>query len=1110
MSCGFYILLTLSLSLVIVPGVICTSWKTEPTDVSVRVHQEAILMCEVNDRGSKVVAWNKQGTISVNSQIINSQYQGRYVIEGEFNLKIFNVTIADDGEFVCTVQNFTNGNAYLNVLVPPGAPNLQVNDTRPSLNEGDYVSLTCYSSGANPAPSFRWTRKIDGTKEDVPSSAILSENVQAKGQSSSQIVIALRPRDNGAEYMCEVFNSLNAANTLSTTHTFSVFYAPIISFPPAYPQFNILLGSSFNMECLVDANPSATSIVWRKGSSVLRTGTGNSLTHTFRSAQKSDTGEYSCTATNSINSIVLSTQLTVMYAPIITVPPIYTARKSDDISMRCSVDANPPVTYLQWLKVDGSIGSSGQDLNLTNISVSQMGNYSCIAKNRLQLSNQVAREEVSRGYSYLYVQYKPGDAFISPYSPVKVGEQLTLTCSVNEPGYPSPVFEWRRVETNSILAQNKADLVIPQVSLSYIGNYSCAATNIIGSGGRSTIQVDIYEPVSFKVQPKPRETIYHNNTGFTLQCVVQGRPQPNVIWYKDGVRIDQNSDFYTVSTSVNLESAYRYVVTSRMSFQGSGRSSSRGTLLLQDMGNYTCLALSNATGSQQSHTVELLIFFPPQTDADEKVAATANDTARLYCIVQAYPIPQFQWYKGESLLPLGGRYTQEPTVNISVFMARNTLQIADVQNVDFGDYQCRVLSNLGTAVKIITLAVKNKPEAPTEIVVTSKTWESVYLQWTPGFNGGESQTFYIRYTSLPHSSHGANDVDVATADEYNVTGLMPETTYDFKVYGVNKLGQGNHSESIKVTTNRLTFPAIKTVPVFKVEDKKLTLDVDINITYCVRIKVSRNGGTTWSTVILNSVDCFDASQKSYSVLEDGINKLNISLCLQSRQEVCGAHVSAEIRQQSNPDLSATGVIAIGAVCAAVLIALLCVLVYFICRRRQNNAAKDFENAQNAKQAQPVNGVNIPAKPKRGFDNPGMDTTEFHEPYRRDGSSGMRGSTNMYSGLNHMNYHSHVNTHNGQPPNGNIPLDTSYDSQLEKRLYENEMNRRNDNMNNEAFNHNKHTDSSFHGTPRKEQQQYIDLHPEDHKEGGSFGSGMESGYSTPDSSKPKKVIYEVVV
>ncbi|XP_021371649.1 nephrin-like isoform X2 [Mizuhopecten yessoensis] len=1107
MSCGFYALVTLILSLVIVPTVNSISWKTEPTDVSVRVDQDAVLMCEVNNRDDKIVTWNKGNTIAVGNQIISGDFL-RYSIVGEFNLKIVNVTTADDGEFVCTVQDFTSGLANLNVLVPPGAPSLDVNVTRTDYHEGDSVSLTCISSGANPAPTFRWTRKIDGNKEDVPPSAILSENIQTKGQSSSQIVIALQPRDNGAEYMCEVFNNLNAANTLSTTHVFSVFYAPIISFPPAYPPFNILLGTLFNMECLVDANPSATSIVWRKGSSQLRMGSGTSLAYTFQSAQKTDTGEYSCTATNTINTRVLSTQLTVMYAPIITVPPKYTVRKSDNLNMRCSVDANPPVTSIQWLKIDSSMGSSGRDLNLTNIDVSQMGNYSCIARNRLQLSNQVAREEERRGYSFLYVQYKPGDAFISPYSPVNVGEQLSLKCSVNNPGYPHPEFEWRRVETNSKLAQNAADLVIPQVSLSYIGNYSCAAVNLIGSGGSSVIQVDIYEPVSFKELPNPRETIHHNNTGFTMQCVVQGRPQPYIIWYKDGNRFDQDSDFYSVSTTVSLESAYRYVVTSRVSFLGSGRSSSRGTLLLQDIGNYTCLALSNATGTQQSHTKELLIFFPPQTDMDEKVAATANDTARLSCTVQGYPIPQFQWYKGGSLLSLGGRFIQEPTANIGVSKATNVLQITDVQNVDFGDYKCMVISPQGTAVKIITLAVKNKPEAPSALAVLSKTWESVYLRWIPGFNGGESQTFYIRYTSLPHSSHGANDVDVATADEYNVTGLMPETTYDFKVYGVNQLGQGNHSESIKVTTQRLTFPTIKSVPVFKVSEKSLTLDIDINVTYCVRIKVSRNGGTTWSTVIVKSVDCFDASQKSYSVLEDGINKLNISLCLLSRQEVCGAHVAAEIRQPSNPDLSATEVIAIGAVCAAILIVLLCVLVYFICRRRQNNAAKDYENSQNAnRQTQPVNG-NIPPKPKRGFDNPGMDTTEFTESYQLDGSRGMSGSTNMYSGLNHMNYPSRANNHNGSAPNGNIPLDTSYDSQLEKRLYENEMNRRNDNLNSEAYN--KQTDSSFHGAPRRDQQQYIDLHPEDHKEGGSFGSGMESGYSTPDPSKPKKVIYEVVV
>ena len=58
-----------------------------------------------------------------------------------------------------------------------------------------------------------------------------------------------------------------------------------------------------------------------------------------------------------------------------------------------------------------------------------------------------------------------------------------------------------------------------------------------------------------------------------------------------------------------------------------------------------------------------------------------------------------------------------------------------------------------------------------------------------------------------------------------------------------------------------------------------------------------------------------------------------------------------------------------------------------------------------------------------------------------------------------------------------------------------------------------SDMSFNEprTPTKDPLQFINLPEENHKrEGGSVGSGNESGYSTPDPAKPKKVIYEVVV
>ena len=80
----------------------------------------------------------------------------------------------------------------------------------------------------------------------------------------------------------------------------------------------------------------------------------------------------------------------------------------------------------------------------------------------------------------------------------------------------------------------------------------------------------------------------------------------------------------------------------------------------------------------------------------------------------------------------------------------------------------------------------------------------------------------------------------------------------------------------------------------EVEDKVLKIDLTVNSSYCLRIKYSRDNGQSWSTVVIQNIDCFDPTQKSYAIEAEGINKVNVSLCLRSRQQVCGSHVTAEI------------------------------------------------------------------------------------------------------------------------------------------------------------------------------------------------------------------------
>lgn len=70
--------------------------------------------------------------------------------------------------------------------------------------------------------------------------------------------------------------------------------------------------------------------------------------------------------------------------------------------------------------------------------------------------------------------------------------------------------------------------------------------------------------------------------------------------------------------------------------------------------------------------------------------------------------------------------------------------------------------------------------------------------------------------------------------------------------------------------------------------------MNVNDSYCVRIKVSKDGGRNWKTVVIENADCFDVKSQMLTIPEDGVDKLNISLCLLDRQDVCGSHMSAQI------------------------------------------------------------------------------------------------------------------------------------------------------------------------------------------------------------------------
>ena len=110
----------------------------------------------------------------------------------------------------------------LSLTVPPTQPTIKVNDSRSSYVEGDFISLTCETTGANPKPVFQWTKRASGASVDVTSELLTNEHSVAKNKSSSQIVVPVDYTDHQATYTCSVYNSINQNSPLTVSKDFTI------------------------------------------------------------------------------------------------------------------------------------------------------------------------------------------------------------------------------------------------------------------------------------------------------------------------------------------------------------------------------------------------------------------------------------------------------------------------------------------------------------------------------------------------------------------------------------------------------------------------------------------------------------------------------------------------------------------------------------------------------------------------------------------------------------------------------------------------------------------------------------------------------------------------
>ena len=163
------------------------------------------------------------------------------------------------------------------------------------------------------------------------------------------------------------------------------------------------------------------------------------------------------------------------------------------------------------------------------------------------------------------------------------GSTLQLTCNVSSDF--SIAYEWKRDEIE-LQNANQSILEIENIQLADSGNYTCEATNHIGTVETIEVSVEVQQPPEFFLEPSNIEVYYGDWNGATFQCNASGWPFPGFTWH---FKPKNSSGNFTI---IPGEDENEYPL---------------GPPTPEDEGFYFCSA-SNEQGTIQSRIVELIVL----------------------------------------------------------------------------------------------------------------------------------------------------------------------------------------------------------------------------------------------------------------------------------------------------------------------------------------------------------------------------------------------------------------------------------------------------------------------------------------------------------------------
>ena len=523
---------------------VAPSITTQPTSVTVTAGASASFTVAASGTAPLTYQWQKGGNA------ISGATTTTYTIAATQS--------SDAGTYTCVVSNSagsaTSNNATLTVNTPV-APSIATQPASVTVTAGGSASFTVAATGTAPL-SYQWSK----------GGATIS------GATASTYTIATTQASDAGSYTCTISNSVGSVVTNAATVTVTnPVTAPAITTQPTSASVLVGANASFTVAA---SGSTPLNYQWYKGVSTIAGATA--ATYTITNVQLANAGTYLCVVSNSAGSATSNgATLTVTapaVAPVVTQQPTSaSATTGGSATFTVVASGTAPLTY-QWAKGGATIsGATSATLTLTNVQLSDAGNYSCTVTNSAGSAvSSVAALTVSAAAVAPTIAASPLSATVT------AGSAVSFSVVAN--GTAPLAYQWLKGSA-AIAGATSATYTIASAQSGDAGNYACTVSNSVGSVTSSTAALTVSTAaVVPSVTQQPASATVTAGAAISFSVTASGTAPLTYQWYK-GVAAISGATTATYSIAAAQTA---------------------------DAGSYTCV-VSNSVGSDTSAAATLVV-----------------------------------------------------------------------------------------------------------------------------------------------------------------------------------------------------------------------------------------------------------------------------------------------------------------------------------------------------------------------------------------------------------------------------------------------------------------------------------------------------------------------